>query len=449
MLVWLLALTVRAQLATDFIPLSRIALRANVTSPAVSTSASSESAILLAWLQDYKVLYSLVTTEGVCIQCERMLGNCRSPQIEHIPGSSAFVAACLTDTAVVVKLISAHGAIQSTDSLKSAKPIDLRLVGLSNSLVLLTYASQDPDNSGVFSHLISVNGPALGASFRVNRFTQGLQGNPLACEVQGGFVVLWESKQFRWGMYGQYFDYSGKRIGTESMIVNRTDIRPLAMLAAGQKQLILYTQCSLGSCKIWLQDLRQSATPHQVTGLPKPIWALQRAQLLAVTDDILLLGLNYKDPAGLDKSLLLAFAPAGCHFTSVSFSSFTGGLAISHMSVRNDTVLVVLSNETAPGFTLSRFTLPSASVCLSWSEPAQSFPKWSPKVNPTKSLPEVLIIVASILAGCLLLVLIALWIRYLFSSPHQLETTFVPSQGTDLSIKSLVQMEDFKLGRTL
>lgn len=451
MLVWLLALTVRAQLTTDFLPLSHATLRANGTSPAVSASASLASVLLLAWLQDYKVLYSLVTVEGVCIQCDQVLGSCWSPQIEHLPGSTVFVAACLTETAVVVKLISAQGHIQSTNTLKAAVPRDLRLLGLSNSQVLLTYSSQNRVNSGIFSHLISVNGPALGASSRVNRFTQGLQGSPLACEVQGGFVILWESKQFRWGVYGQYFDYSGKRIGTESMMVNRTDIRPLAMLATGQKQLLLYAHHTLGSCQIWLQDISKPAAPHKVTGLPKPIWALQKALLLTVTEDILLLGLNYQNSAGLDKSLLLAFAPVGCHFTSLSFSSFTGSLAISHLSVNNDTVLVVMGNETASGFTLSRFILPSASICLSWSETTQSFPKWSPKAKPAKSPPEVLIAVGGVLAGCLLLVLIALWIRCLFSSSQQFEPTFVPSQGTDLnmSIKSLVQMEEFKLDKSL
>lgn len=451
MLVWLFTLTVSAQPSTHFLQLSQYSIPANASNPVVLVSASLPNVLLLAWPQNQKVFSSLVTTEGQCVKCDQLLGSCWGPQIERLPSFSVFVAACLTEAGVLVKLISAEGHIQYTDTLKAANPRELRLAGLSNSQVLLTYASHDGDSSGIFSHLVSINGAALGASSRVNRFTQGPQGGALAAEIQGGFLVIWESKQDRWGIYGQYFDYSGKRVGTESMIVNQTGIKPLVLLTTSEKQLLLYAQFSLGNSKICLKDLNQPEIAHEVTGLPAPIWSIQRALLLAVTDDRLLLGLNYKDSAGQDKSLLLAFAPAGCHFTSMLFSAFTGGVAISHMSISNNTVLVVLSNQTAAGFTVSRYTLPSASVCLSWSENTLQFPKWTPKSVPARSVPEVMIAVGGVVLGCLLIVFISLWIRYLFTFPQQLNPDPAFSQGVDMSmsIKSLVQMEEFKLGKSI
>ena len=69
--------------------------------------------------------------------------------------------------------------------------------------------SQDGNDYGVFGQLFDSSGNKKGSEFQVNSYTTGFQGNrSVAAVSRSGFVVTWESygqDGSNWGVFGQLF----------------------------------------------------------------------------------------------------------------------------------------------------------------------------------------------------------------------------------------------------
>jgi hypothetical protein len=78
---------------------------------------------------------------------------------------------------------------------------------------------QDGSSLGVFAQRFDSAGSKAGPEFRVNTYTTGYQGDPaVATDPSGGFVVVWESHDQGGSpvsSFGQRFDRTGAKLGTE------------------------------------------------------------------------------------------------------------------------------------------------------------------------------------------------------------------------------------------
>ena len=78
---------------------------------------------------------------------------------------------------------------------------------------------QDSSSYGVYGQVFDSSGNKVGTEFQVNTYTNNSQGRPSAAGLSGGgFVVTWDSEGQdgdRKGIYGQVFDSSGNKVGTE------------------------------------------------------------------------------------------------------------------------------------------------------------------------------------------------------------------------------------------
>jgi len=86
-------------------------------------------------------------------------------------------------------------------------------------------AGQDGDGRGIFGQIFEANGMKRGEEFQVNTYSDQWQVNPSVIGLStGGFVVCWmgEDDTYDWGIYGQIFDHSGTKIGTELHIETNT-----------------------------------------------------------------------------------------------------------------------------------------------------------------------------------------------------------------------------------
>ncbi len=85
---------------------------------------------------------------------------------------------------------------------------------------VVVWQSQDPSGYGIFGQLFNRSAAMVGAPFRVNTYARGPQALPsVAMSESGNFLVVWQS----WdgsedGIFGQRFDSSGAKTGSEFMI---------------------------------------------------------------------------------------------------------------------------------------------------------------------------------------------------------------------------------------
>jgi len=92
---------------------------------------------------------------------------------------------------------------------------------------VVTWRSGDQDGSeyGVFGQRYDSAGILQGSEFRVNTYTTGYQWYPtVAANGSGNFVVVWNSDQdgsFN-GVFGQWFDSTGRAVGNEFQINSYT-----------------------------------------------------------------------------------------------------------------------------------------------------------------------------------------------------------------------------------
>ncbi|MBB4866269.1 hypothetical protein HNP46_005174 [Pseudomonas nitritireducens] len=101
---------------------------------------------------------------------------------------------------------------------------------LSNGNIIVTWDSNDVsgvDQSewGVWGRIFTPNGTAVGGEFLVNSYTPGTQKTPtVVANPNGGFIVLYTSNADvvdglnSAGIYAQYFDNDGHRVGQELRI---------------------------------------------------------------------------------------------------------------------------------------------------------------------------------------------------------------------------------------
>ncbi len=91
-----------------------------------------------------------------------------------------------------------------------------------NFVVVWTSTNQDRSGDGIFGQRFSNTGARLGSEFQVNTYTfQGQNGSAIAMDAVGNFVVVWRSQGQDGsgnGVFGQRFDSSGARAGTEFQI---------------------------------------------------------------------------------------------------------------------------------------------------------------------------------------------------------------------------------------
>ncbi len=85
---------------------------------------------------------------------------------------------------------------------------------------------QDGEFTGIFARRFHFGGTFDGGEFLVNTFTTNFQNDPaVAMDAAGDFVVTWSSyfqTNDRWDIFGQRYNSSGNRVGTEFQV--NTDI---------------------------------------------------------------------------------------------------------------------------------------------------------------------------------------------------------------------------------
>ncbi len=86
---------------------------------------------------------------------------------------------------------------------------------------------QDGNSWGIYGQRYNANGTPFGEEFKVNSYTDNSQGNPSVAGLNdGGFVVTWHSKGqdgSEHGIYGQRYNASGVKVGSEFQINTATD----------------------------------------------------------------------------------------------------------------------------------------------------------------------------------------------------------------------------------
>ena len=91
-----------------------------------------------------------------------------------------------------------------------------------NFVVVWTSLGQDGSGYGAFGKRYDSTGAAQGGEFPINTYTTGGQGAPVvAMNASGEFVVTWISDGqdgSAYGIVGQRFDASGRRVGTEFQV---------------------------------------------------------------------------------------------------------------------------------------------------------------------------------------------------------------------------------------
>ena len=105
----------------------------------------------------------------------------------------------------------------------------LSIAGLSNGGFVVTWDSfgQDGSGYGVYGQIIDSSGNKVGGEFRVNTYTNNSQWlSCVAALPAGGFVVVWgvwSQDGSDKGIYGQRFDSSGNKVGSEFQVNTSTE----------------------------------------------------------------------------------------------------------------------------------------------------------------------------------------------------------------------------------
>ncbi|MBN2244345.1 MAG: hypothetical protein JW755_00720 [Candidatus Aminicenantes bacterium] len=104
---------------------------------------------------------------------------------------------------------------------------DTAMNGKGNFVVVWESEYQDKDAGGVFGQLFNSQGQKVGKEFRVNKTIESVQGSPaVAMDRAGNFVVVWESYAQdgdKYGIFGQRFNQSGKKVGKEFQVNTTSD----------------------------------------------------------------------------------------------------------------------------------------------------------------------------------------------------------------------------------
>ena len=95
---------------------------------------------------------------------------------------------------------------------------------LSNGGFVIVYQSPDASENGSFGQRFDSTGSKIGSEFQINTTTSGDNSNASVSAFDaGGFVATWRSADSNgWGVYGQIFDSSGNKQGGEFQVNSYT-----------------------------------------------------------------------------------------------------------------------------------------------------------------------------------------------------------------------------------
>ena len=117
-----------------------------------------------------------------------------------------------------------------------------------NFVVVWDSHYQDGSETGVFGQRFDSAGGRAGDEFQVNSFTTGDQVAPaVAMDGMGNFLVVWHSRDlagFDLNVFGQLFDASGNRLGSEFQInssMTGAQVRP-AVTTLGDRSFVVVWQ---------------------------------------------------------------------------------------------------------------------------------------------------------------------------------------------------------------
>ena len=102
------------------------------------------------------------------------------------------------------------------------------VTGLANGGFVLTWQSawQDGSYNGVYGQIYNAAGAKVGGEFRPHTNTSYEQQNSKVTALSsGGFLVSWQDSEqdsSSWGVYGRLYDASGTAIGTNEFCINTT-----------------------------------------------------------------------------------------------------------------------------------------------------------------------------------------------------------------------------------
>ncbi len=103
--------------------------------------------------------------------------------------------------------------------------------------VVVWQSWQDGSEYGIYGQRFNDSGEKVGSEFRVNTHTNDEQSGPIVSGLNnGGFAVVWYSDNqdgSSWGIYGQVFDSNGSKIGSEIPINTYTNYRQSLPRVAG------------------------------------------------------------------------------------------------------------------------------------------------------------------------------------------------------------------------
>jgi Ca2+-binding RTX toxin-like protein len=101
------------------------------------------------------------------------------------------------------------------------------ITALADGGFLVSWGSfnQDTDDSGVYAQRYDASGAEVGTEFRANTTTAGEQSQAVAAGLSdGGFVITWRSDDGdQTGVFGQVYDADGVAVGTEFRANTETD----------------------------------------------------------------------------------------------------------------------------------------------------------------------------------------------------------------------------------
>jgi len=111
--------------------------------------------------------------------------------------------------------------------------------------------NQDSSDYGIYGQRFDSSGNKLGSEFKVNTYTTGEQSNPaIAVGKTGNFIITWESfgqDGDSYGVYGQKYDSSGNKSGSEFLInTHTTSLQQASKIAISDNGNFVVTWQSLG-----------------------------------------------------------------------------------------------------------------------------------------------------------------------------------------------------------
>ena len=98
-------------------------------------------------------------------------------------------------------------------------------MGVDSSFVVVWAGDYPPDHVGIFGQRFGPNlGSAVGSEFRVNTGTSSASAPSIAMDESGDFVVVWEDSHDLdgLGIFGQRFDASGAKVGSVFLVNTHT-----------------------------------------------------------------------------------------------------------------------------------------------------------------------------------------------------------------------------------